>query len=699
MLGRMKLGTKLLVTGLFVTMVPMAVNLLVVHRQNGMMEQAAVEECQTLAYADLDHIAEGVYAMCASQQELLQQSINDSLNVARRVLAQTGPVRFAEETVTWTAIDQFTKTEKSVSLPKMMVGDVWLGQNTEAKTASPVVDEVMEVVGATCTIFQRMNEEGDLLRVCTNVCKQDGSRAIGTFIPKLEPGGKANPVVEAILKGQSFQGRTYVVNGWYITAYEPIKDAAGNVVGALYVGVPQESVTSLRQAVMNTKVGETGYVYILDSQGHYVISQNGKRDGENIWEAKDADGVLFIQEICKKALNLGPNEVAEQRYPWKNAGDATARVKVARVMYFAPWDWVIGVGSYVEEFQKAEQQVRQLAKQGTVIQLVVSGAAVFGALLVWFLVARYLTRQIGAAVGRLKETASSVGSASQQVSQATQQIAEGASEQASSLEETSSSLEEMTSMTRKNAENARQANGTAETVGSAAAKSKDAMTRMSEAINKIKASSDQTAKILKTIDEIAFQTNLLALNAAVEAARAGEAGKGFAVVAEEVRNLAQRSAEAARNTAGLIEEAQKNAENGVMVSQEVGDILSEIVTGVGEVGQLIGQVSGASDQQAQGIEQINTAISQMDHVTQSNAANAEETASACESLSSQVRQLNEVVETLVRVIGDTSRGGHAGHPSPSEPSERVHAVAKVKSGVSRRSAFAPAETSSEVDGF
>jgi ABC-type transporter Mla subunit MlaD len=173
------------------------------------------------------------------------------------------------------------------------------------------------------------------------------------------------------------------------------------------------------------------------------------------------------------------------------------------------------------------------------------------------------------------------------------------------------------------------------------------MKRMTETIGKIKSSSDETAKIVGTIDEIAFQTNLLALNAAVEAARAGEAGKGFAVVAEEVRNLAQRSAEAARNTADLIEGAVRNADGGVKVTEEVSSVLDEISEGSRKVSDLVNEIAAASGEQAQGIEQVNLAVSQLDKVTQQNAANAEESASAAEELSSQAEEMRSLVGQFV----------------------------------------------------
>lgn len=271
------------------------------------------------------------------------------------------------------------------------------------------------------------------------------------------------------------------------------------------------------------------------------------------------------------------------------------------------------------------------------------------------IVTRSITGPLNRVIRGLSNGAGQIASASSQVSQTSQVMAEGASEQASSLEMISSSLEEMASMTKQNADNARQANSVSAEARAAAEKGSQVMEKMTGAINQIKISSDETAKIVKTIDEIAFQTNLLALNAAVEAARAGEAGKGFAVVAEEVRNLAQRSAEAAKNTSALIEESQKNSENGVAVSNEVAEILKRIVEGSQGVTQLVSGVSAASDEQARGIEQITKNISQMDKVTQSNASTAEESASASEELSAEARELRGIVGTLVDMVGDNNR--------------------------------------------
>jgi methyl-accepting chemotaxis protein len=168
----------------------------------------------------------------------------------------------------------------------MLAGKNWLGQNKDASLPSPVVDQVRQLVGTNCTIFQRMNEAGDMLRVCTNVQESDGSRAIATYVPAVTPDKKPNPVVSQVLNGETYLGRAMVVGQWCVSAYEPIRDEQKRIVGMLYVGVPEQSAKSLRNALMAVQVGQTGYVFVLNatgtSRGCYVLSQGGKRDGEAI---------------------------------------------------------------------------------------------------------------------------------------------------------------------------------------------------------------------------------------------------------------------------------------------------------------------------------------------------------------------------------------------------------------------------------
>ena len=301
-----------------------------------------------------------------------------------------------------------------------------------------------------------------------------------------------------------------------------------------------------------------------------------------------------------------------------------------------------------------------------VLRKIIAAAALAGILCIIgiaILVSRGIANPISRAIDRLTAGAEQVTAASHQISLASQQMADGASESAISLEKVSNSMTEMTGMVSRNAASANEADQSSGQANAAADSGKGAVNQMVEAIGRIKDSSDETARIVKTIDGIAFQTNLLALNAAVEAARAGDAGRGFAVVAEEVRNLAKRSAEAAKETSVLIEASKRKADEGVASSRAVETDLDEIVASIDQVSLLVQQVASATGEQSDGLSEINIGLSNLDGVVQSNAANAEETASASEELSAQAREMETIVTELAALI----HGGTVPEVSQVEP--------------------------------
>ena len=358
-----------------------------------------------------------------------------------------------------------------------------------------------------------------------------------------------------------------------------------------------------------------------------------------------------------------------------------------------------GAFEVVQSLQPADAQLASSTQYALLI--ILTGLGLTGGL--FFAVIRLSVEGPVTRIAKvLSDSAGLVMNTSQQMAQSSQRIAEGVSTQASGLEETSASLEEIASMTQQNAENSRMAKSHVDELTTSAEQGQSSVQTVSSQIdlrlqelhgvmNKIKTSSDQTAKIIKTIDEIAFQTNLLALNAAVEAARAGDAGKGFAVVAEEVRSLAMRSADAAKSTNVLIEESQKNAQDGVRVSNTVSEIVKmsieqEIISNFArtrdaalKVKTVVAEVASASAEQTRGLQQINQAVSEMDKATQENAAGAEESAAASEELSKQSADLADAVKDLMQIVAGSQRAPVEAKPQvATRPQRGVATVAAIK---------------------
>ncbi len=301
--------------------------------------------------------------------------------------------------------------------------------------------------------------------------------------------------------------------------------------------------------------------------------------------------------------------------------------------------------------------------------LVAGLAGVLAGLALAVLMIRSINQALLTLVNTLTSSSEQLSSASTQVASSSQSLAQASSEQAASLEETAATIEEMSSAIRNNSDNAKEAEGITSEVQVTSEEAKKSMADMLRAMEAIKTSSDETAQIIKTIDEIAFQTNLLALNAAVEAARAGDAGKGFAVVAEEVRNLAQRSAVAAKDTAQKIARSIDLAGEGVAVSTHTAEALDQISEKVTRAAAVVKEIAAASIEQASGIDQINTATAELDKATQSNSATAEESAAASEELLSQAEVMKDVVRGLAELVLGTKAAARTSQPPRRQPSQ------------------------------
>ena len=334
-----------------------------------------------LAHENIEHLANAVYNTCEATSKMVQKVLDRRLQESDAFFKDMGGVSLASETVPIKSVNTSTHAEKSISIPKMMIAGVF--------EPSAYIDVLREKFGGNYGLFQRVNDAGDMVLIATTIFSKKKRRLGNLYLPAIQK-SVSNPVIQHILRKKVFHGIANLANGWRFTACKGITDKKGRIIGMLFTEAPFQTPAALRQAIMNMKVGKSGYVYVLGGKhsfhrGRYIISKGGQRDGENIWDSRDTDGRHYIQSIVNKAVKLKKNEVAHDRYPWKNPGEKTPRWKVVALTYFEPWDWVIGAGTYEDDYHEVKNNVETAMTQmlwvvlisGILVLIPIVGMALF----------------------------------------------------------------------------------------------------------------------------------------------------------------------------------------------------------------------------------------------------------------------------------------------------------------------------------
>jgi methyl-accepting chemotaxis protein len=619
----------------------------------------AVDATDQLVEAKLDELMVGVQNLVQAQSEAVQRSVDANLEVARYVAEQEGGFD-ADQQVSWEARNQFTGDVQTVTLPAMTVGGTWFGQDASFEVRQPLVDQVQDLVDGTVTVFQRIDGSGDMLRVATNVRTLDDTRAVSTTIPEFNPDGTPNPVVSTVLTGETFRGNAFVVTSWQATAYEPILDDSGEVVGMLFVGVPQESVPSLRTSILDTAFGANGEVVVVGASGAGragVRISDEHEPGASLLELVGEDEAAVLDTLLDDAVEAEGTIVRAEASVAD--ADGTPVPTVYRAVHFAPWDWVVVASAPVSDFDGVATALTE-GRSRLLVTLVVIGA--LAALVLGFAGSLVGARRIGRIVGA---NATAVTASGEELARLAQELDEGAHRTASQATSASAgaeqvganvtsvatAVEELEASVREIAQHAADASGVAVAAVDSARETNATVVKLGEA-------SAEIGEVVALITTIAEQTNLLALNATIEAARAGEAGRGFAVVAGEVKGLASETQDATERIGQRVAAIQGQTPQAVRA-------IEEITTVIERIADLQTTIAGAVEEQSATSQEIARSIN--------------EAAIGAGGIASNVAELAEVAQRsseMARITGLAA----------GELLERAAELRELASGVSQEAA-------------
>ncbi len=563
-----------------------------------------------------------------------QSAVNMALKIAHNLFYTNQKLIETDVLMEVPGINQLTKEEKTYQIP------VWKMNDQPVYNHFDLVDNIKSQSVETATIFQKIDD--GYLRISTNVMKTDGSRAVGTFIPN------ESVVIRTIELGKTYYGRAFVVNDWYLTAYEPIK-IGNDIKGILYVGVKEKDYAFLKETFNRKKYYQHGYPFLISEKGDFIIHPS--KEGENFAHAQ------FFKQLTKADSTQYKSE-----YLWPEGAEGKDKIQYFR--YFEPYHCYVSTSMYKSDMYAGLNRLLVFM----VIAMLLSAAVIYGVISMFLTpiinqlvkMSQYaqkvangnlaidintnrsdelgtLAEALKAMIFKLKEVVTKIVAGAHQLnttgvqfSSVAQDVSQGATEQASAFEEVSSTMEEIASNINQNTEHARETEAITTTVV------KEVKNVNEQAQHALEANRAISKKI-HVINEIAFQTNILSLNAAIEAAKAGESGRGFNVVAAEVRKLAEKSQLAANEIIKLVKES-------VQMTTNASNNLEKLIPSIDKSGQLVQYIAAAGMELDAGVNQVNDAIQQLNVTTTQNAAGSEQLAAGAKDLTDQSEKLIGLVD-------------------------------------------------------
>jgi methyl-accepting chemotaxis protein len=647
-----KISNKLMVTAIGILI---AVFLVL----NGFIQDVVNENLKRVVKDNLNSQIKTAWHILEAVRSSAQKKVNSDLKVAHHMFYNSGVLEKTEEIIEMQAINQISKEKTNAALKQ------WMHDGQQIQNSFEFVDKLRSILGGTATIFQKIDQ--GFLRISTNVLKLDGSRAVGTYIPN------ESPVIQTIMKGETFRGRAYVVNDWYLTAYEPII-LNGKIVGILYVGVKEKNLASLKKAINSIVIGKTGYIYCLDQEGNYLIHPDQ--------EGKNVKNQVFIQEILAQKKGSISYDINDKK-------------RIAVFTDYTPFNWIIAISALEEEF--VEEVMTNIRR--TIILISIASLVLFGCVLYFF--SKSITKSIRSVVSRLKELANgdltkiiqrrssdelgdmtndlnaltrtlsvviceinditaTLESTSNDLNTVSQEIANGSEQNVDKTNSVTTAAQEMNSSMNSVASAMEQATVNIDT---AVSSSQSLTSNIADVVKIVEQTKERTENIVEAaskatenikalgieaeaigavtvaISDISTKIDLLALNATIEAARAGEAGKGFAVVATEVKALAKQSAVSTSDIDKKLKGIQDST--GVAVSG-----IEDVAVLIEDINEVVSSVNDSMVQQRTATELITENINQISAGIKETYENITHTSQSAENVVKEIADVNQAAEKV-----------------------------------------------------